>query len=166
MNNTFQQALKKGDIGENIVKLKLEKHGWICYKVETDGSHPLDKFAIKNNKIIALDIKTKAKRNKYDDTGIDERLYKLYKDFSTKNKIEFYVIFVDEVAKKVYGNKLTELDEPIIINNKKYPSIEKCKNGVEMRYWAIKNMKYICNISDEDVKKIKDLEQRNYDYLD
>ena len=39
--------VKKGNIGEKIVRNYLEKKGFIVYEPKTNGSHPFDKIAIK-----------------------------------------------------------------------------------------------------------------------
>lgn len=168
IQKSFKQAMKKGYIGEEIVREYLESQQYQCFSPETEGAHPFDKLAVNvlKNKVIALDVKTKTSRNKYKDTGIDERHFQLYKNISEQHNMEFFVIFVDEISRTVYGNKLTELEKPKTIGNKLYPSIEPCKNGVQIRYWSLESMKFICKISDEDAERMKELSQRNYDYLE
>ena len=72
-----KEQVKKGDIGELIVREYLEKKGYIVYEPKTNGSHPFDKIAIKSkNDMIIVEVKTKARMNKFNATGFDLKSYK------------------------------------------------------------------------------------------
>ena len=58
--------VKKGNIGEKIIQQYLEGKGWKVYKPFTKGAHWFDMLACKNKaKVIAIDVKTKARFNKW-----------------------------------------------------------------------------------------------------
>jgi len=112
------KEVEKGDIGEEIIIKYLEKKGYIVYKPITDGPHRFDNMVYKETqKSRIVEVKTYARRNIYPDTGIDLPHYHVYKKYSE----DIYIFFVDELEGSVYGNKLSILETPTIINNKKYP---------------------------------------------
>ena len=85
----FEIALKKGELGENIIREYLEKKGWIVYFPFTKNkAHAFDMLCTYNKeKVIALDVKTKARMNKYAAQGIDIRSYNEYLKFKAVNNI-------------------------------------------------------------------------------
>lgn len=156
----FNVALAKGEIGEQIVWRWLEKHGFIIYKHHTEGAHLFDAIAIKNKAdCIAIDVKSKARRNHFPDTGVDERLYAQYKQFQIQHSITFWVVFVDEMQGTIYGNSLDKLDAPITMGSDSYPLIE---HGI--RFWPLKNMVEIYKLNTAQVVNLKQQNQRNYQY--
>ena len=53
----FEVALKKGAVGETIVRRILEQKGWVVYQPMTDGAHCFDMLSIKDKKsAIAIDV--------------------------------------------------------------------------------------------------------------
>ena len=76
----FEKALVKGKIGEDIVRRYLEEKGYVVYKPVTEGAHAFDILAVKDKKtVIIADVKTKARRNYFPDTGINYKHYVEYK---------------------------------------------------------------------------------------
>ena len=69
-------------------------------------------------------LKTKAKRNKYPDTGFNHKHYEEYKMLQEMG-LMVWIFFVDEVEAIVYGNTLEKLSEPQIVHHEgktiKYP---------------------------------------------
>lgn len=161
-NFNDKQTTKKGKIGEGIVRKYLEDKGWIIYEPITDAAHVFDKVAIKDkDKMIILEIKTKARRNYYNDTGVDIRHYLDYKKISEKYKLPIFLFFVDEMLGKVYGNKLSFLEEKIKTNDgMEYPLEQK---GII--YFALERMKEIALLDIKQVIDIKKLNTRNYEYI-
>ena len=164
IQQSFETALAKGEIGENIVRDMLEKKGWVVYKPVTDKAHAFDIMAIKDKKhVMAFDVKAKARRSLYPDTGIDERHYQVYKTFQDQHNITFWVVFIDENEKKAYGNEIDKLNESTLVNHNgkqiQYPMVS---NGI--RYFSLNNMINIFTLDDSYADKLKELSQRNYDY--
>jgi len=156
------QTTKKGEIGEDLVKKWLEEKGWVIYEPTTDGPHVFDKLAIKDKKqIMIIEVKTKARRNYYPDTGIDVRHYEGYKLITQIMKVDIFLVFVDEMIGQVYGNKLNFLEEPIETSDcTKYPLIE---NGII--YFPLERMYKIAILDTSKVLELRKLNTRNYKYL-
>jgi hypothetical protein len=147
-----KKEVKKGDIGEEIVKNYLENKGWIVYKPETIGAHYFDMICTKNKKkVIAIDVKTKARLNKYAATGINKKHYLDYKRFSNDTEIPFYLYFVDDKEGKVYYQLLNDLPEPFELNNK-------------IVCWYLKDLIYIFDLTEEQIIKLTELDTRTHIY--
>lgn len=173
-SKSFKTSLKKGDIGERVVIPILERKGFTVYRPFTEGAHCFDILAIQNkDKAIALDVKAKARLNRYEATGIDQRHFEEYRNFSEKHNMDFWVIFVDEMLGEVYGNKLTELEKPrcksgeISELNKTYPMVKPWGDyGSDIRVWHLNSMiRNMGTINDEAVIDLKNYSQRTHDYL-
>lgn len=155
-------TVKKGNIGEQLVNKYLEDKGFIIYEPVTSGAHGLDKFAMKDKKtVIYAECKAKARRNKYEDTGIDIRHYNDYTLLSNKHSILVFVFFIDEMLGEIYGNWLHELIKPVKVGFKDYPSRE---NGII--YFPLANMRRnLLKLTDKQVEQLKGYSTRNYDYI-
>jgi hypothetical protein len=149
----FQTALIKGEIGEQIVTEYLEKKGWIVYRPYTkDKAHYFDMLCTFNKeKTIAIDVKTKARLNKWNAQGINVKSYNEYLNFVKNTNVNFYLIFVDDKIGEVYLADITKLDKPI------YPN----KHIIA---WNLENMKYLFTISKEDIERLTKYDQRNYKF--
>ena len=134
MNNTDLQfrnriETRKGTLGEKIVRKYYSQQfpDFIMYKPieQHEGSHNFDgEIKDKNNfgKTIALfDIKTKPRRAKYQDTGIDVKSYINYKKSSNVNNCPFILFFVDDWTKQIYYQTLEFLDQQVTYKKNKYP---------------------------------------------
>ena len=161
----FDIALAKGEYGEAIVRAILEQKGFIVYKPATEGAHAFDVLAIKDKaRCIALDVKAKARRNKYPDTGINLNHYNTYKEFSEKHLMPFWIVFVDEMVGKIYGNTIEELDKPRTVNGIDYPL--KWNNGGRIIiYWPIEAMLVFRSLKESDLDALRGLSQRTHLYL-
>lgn len=163
MSTVFKQALRKGSVGEQIVRAHLEGKGWVVYQPITEGAHHFDMLSIKDKKsAIALDVKTKARLNKYPATGINQKHFEEYLRFSKKHCMPFWIVFVDEMLGEVYGNTLGELEKPRTVEGNNYPLI-KCW-GPPIRIWPLEAMKNIARLEDCDKSELTNLSQRNYEY--
>lgn len=153
------KSVKKGNIGEEIAKEYLESKGYIIYKPVTDGAHAFDNLAIKDKTtLVVVEVKTKPRRKYYNDTGINVKHYKDYKDISEKHNLKVFIFFVDEYQGSVYGNELKNLVKPV--NDKKnYPLIEK---GII--YFHLSNMHTISKLTRQQIDKIKEHTNSNYKY--
>jgi len=163
----FETAVSCGMIGEQEVRAMLEAEGCIIYQPQTSGSHQLDMIAIKDKKTtIAADVKTKARRTYYSDTGVNESHFKLYREFMEKHNLEFYIYFVDRSLGKIYGNTINELEKRRWHEGILYPRVERVKHGRDagtlIRYWPMIAMLDFATLSEATAKAIRQFEQRNY----
>lgn len=150
---SFETALKKGEIGEIIIQEFLEKRGWIVYRPFTkDKAHYFDALATKNKeKVIAIDVKTKARLNNWRAQGINIKSYNEYKKFINKINVPFYLFFIDDKCGDVYTAELSKLRNsfnptPYIIA------------------WYLEDMFYLFNIGEDNIKLLSEYDQRNYKY--
>jgi hypothetical protein len=148
----FEIALKKGELGENIIREYLESKGWIVYFPFTKNkAHAFDILCTLNKeKVIAIDVKTKARMNKFNAQGIDLRSYNEYLKFKEKMSIEFYLIFVDDKNGDVHTFEIGQKIESIIIN--------------KIIFWWVKDMKFMFNIGKEKIEELSKYDQRGYDF--
>jgi Holliday junction resolvase len=149
----FQTALKKGNIGEDIVSEYLEKRGWIIYRPFTkDKAHYFDMLCTLNKeKVIAIDVKTKARLNNWNAQGINIKSYNEYVNFVKTTSVNFYLIFVDDKTGHVHLADLMNLTNPIYPNNK-------------IIAWKLDEMKHLFTISSEDIERLSKYDQRNYEF--
>jgi len=83
---SFDKAVLKGKIGEDIIRKYLEEKGWVVYFPFTKNkAHYFDMLATKDKeKVIAIDVKTKARFNKWNAQGINIKSYNEYLNFINK----------------------------------------------------------------------------------
>jgi len=118
--SNFNDCVYKGEVGELIIDNDLPKRGYVFYKPLQKGSHPIDRLCIYKSKVSAVEIKTKPRRNYYEDTGLDEADWIVYKEINEKIKV--YIFFVDELLKKIYWQSVDKLSEVNCEQDgKKYP---------------------------------------------
>lgn len=159
-----KKSVQKGNIGEDIVRSFLESKGFVVYTPVSDGAHPFDMLCVKQKRMcIAAEVKTKAARTYYPDTGFNISTYEDYIAFSKKHNMDIFIFFVDENCKKIYGNWLRILDkETKITHNGKELLYPMNQNG--QRYFPINKMRVISEITDIESSKLKELSSRNYEY--
>lgn len=166
MPDLFENKLttRKGDVGESLVDKMLREKGFVIYKPEGGQPHAFDRLAIKDKEILMIaEVKAKAKRKYFPDTGIDFRHYKEYKNIMKKHNLEVILFFVDEEMGKIYGGKLSEIE---VINNFKvnnkdvtYPKIEK-----NIIYFHIEKMKEYADLKRADVLNLEALTTKKQAY--
>ena len=163
----FETSLKKGAVGEMIVRRNLEGKGWVIYEPVTDGAHCFDMMGIKDKKTaIALDVKAKARMNKWPATGINQQHFDEYQHFSLRHNMPFWVVFVDEAQRTIYGNTIQELEKERIVNGQVYPFQIETKYGKKIRLWPLASMIEIDVISDEDSDRLIMFNQRGHEYCE
>ena len=147
------KKFKKGKIGEDIVRGILQSKGWVTYSPDISGPHYFDILAIKDKeKVIAIDVKTKARFNNYPAQGIDLRHYEEYLRFINTCSIPFYLIFVDDKNGDIHVAKLDDLKDPF------YPA----KHIIA---WGLYQMKKIATIQDvKFFEEMAKLDERSYKY--
>lgn len=149
----FNLALQKGSFGENLIKNYLEERGWIVYCPFTkDKAHYFDQLATKNKeKVIALDVKTKARLNNWNAQGINLKHYEQYLNFVNKVNVPFFIVFIDDKNGDVHTQELIKLIDPIYPN----PNIIA---------WGLNQMIFLFNIGIDNINKLSQMDQRNYVY--
>ena len=155
--------VKKGDFGEKIIRQYLEKKGFVIYEPITNTAHAFDKLAIKDKKqVIIAEVKSKARLNKYNATGIDVRHYNEYRFIRDKYNIPVFLFFVDEMLGKIYGNKLNILEKDYIDKSGiEYPNTKIAKGII---LFSLEVMKPVYDLSEQEVLFLKEHSVRKYDY--
>ena len=163
MQSYFDTCLEKGKIGEQIVREYLEAKGWCVYLPPGDSPHSFDMMCIKNKqKVIALDIKTKPKmRFIKNATGINSAHFDCYTKFSSQHSMPFYVVFVDEDSREIYGASLEKLELPYWDGEKHFPML--INNG-KIRLWSTDVMTKIGTLQQGEAQQLQDLSQRSSIY--
>jgi hypothetical protein len=157
--------VRKGDVGELLVDDFLRGKKVIPYRPDYDGAHPFDRLCATADKktIFVADIKTKARREFYADTGINLNHYGDYKHIETKYRLRVFLFFVDEKLGEIYGNWLTELEQPVTLaNNGKLISYPLKQGGI--LYFPLAHMQPISPITLEKAKELMALSTRSYEY--
>lgn len=153
-SDSFKKRLKKGEMGEEIIRIFLEKKGWIVYFPFTKNkAHYFDILATKNKEmVVAADVKTKARLNKWAAQGINLKSYNEYKRFIEKTNISFYLFFIDDKSGDVHCADLRKLGNGFFVTP-------------EIIAWYLSDMKKLFNIGEFNIKELSKLDQRNYVYL-
>lgn len=157
-------TVQKGNIGEKLVESEMEEHGFIIYKPITEGAHAFDRLCIKGKEVaIIAEVKAKAKRKYYPDTGIDYNHYLDYKRMYEKYNLDTILFFVDEEACQIYSGRLSVLDKPEPFYHKgkqlTYPIIQN-----SIIYFHISKMKTLCDIHVDDAGQLRKLTTKNERY--
>jgi Holliday junction resolvase-like predicted endonuclease len=153
---------KKGEYGEKLVREWFESQGYLLYKCVTEGPHLIDFIAIKGKEIFGVpEVKTKARRNKYPDTGCNISHFEQYKALQEKHNLKVWMVFVDEMLGEIYGGSLDNISETYYDEktDKIYPSKE---NGII--YFPLYRMEPIRKLTKQEIIDLKLLSERNYDY--
>lgn len=159
---------RKGEIGERIAEQWLRTRGLEVFRPTDVGQpHTVDRFLVDRRnpgKAFICDVKTKPRRHKYADTGVDLRHWHKYVGLSEQHNMPALLTFVDEMEGRVYGNFIHILDhEPRWIEGKWYPSTE--NNGRDqIRYWHLSVMETFGVLSPEDIETLRALSTRNSEY--
>lgn len=163
-NSEWEQktSVKKGNIGEDIVKRYLESKGLVCYQPTTEKAHGFDMLAVKDKRtVIIAEVKSKALMNKWKATGFAQKNYEEYIYIQKKHNIPVFIFFVDEHMGKIYGNTLTELDKEIVVDGETFPKL--IQNG-KTRIFHFDVMKVIAELDNSECERLKRYTQRNYEY--
>jgi len=149
----FNISTQKGELGEKIVMNFLEAKGWVVYfPFKKDKAHFFDMLCTFNkDKVIAIDVKTKSRLNKWNAQGINKRHHEQYLSFVKKTNINFYLIFIDDKIGDVYACDISKLTNPIFPNDK-------------IIAWELKQMKFLFKITENQINELTKLDQRNYNF--
>lgn len=157
MNLKWEKQLIVGRYGESLIKKHFEQLGYISYQPTTkDKAHPFDNLFINNSDVsdmFACDVKTKPKRDKYPDTGVDWKHYLKYEKIKKEKNIPFYIYFVDVKLKSIYGAELNDLLKEYNTHQYTYPlQYYSIKQDETHMYFHLKNMKKIRELTPKEVK--------------
>ena len=158
-------AVKKGDIGEAIVRDYLTEQGFIIYQPYQDNiAHPFDFLIFSDNKSDAtiIDVKTKELMIRRPETGFPINNYKEYISYQNKYNIPVMLLFVDYQRKEIYGNYLDTLNTDIIIDNIQYPYYDTDKYNKNFILFHYKQMEVFKILTDEQSNNIKELSFSSY----
>jgi hypothetical protein len=140
-----------GDIGEDIVETLFPN--FIVYRTNSNGSHPVDMLICSGkkpdyyDKLLFVEVKTKPRRYKYADTGVDIHSWKRYVNFIDEHKINIKIYFVDEAEKSIYSINIRKT-----LKNETYYTNNKDK----IVYFQLKDTKFIRKLSEVELKTIQD----------
>jgi len=164
MNWEDKIQVKKGNLGENIVKETLEKRGYIVYRPVTEKAHAFDFLAVKDKKVFVIaEVKSKARFNKYEATGINLSNFKEYKFIYENQNIDVILFFVDEhpKEKRIYCQKLSILMQEKKVDGIKYPNLEISQGKI---LFSLSDMVTVCELTEEQLNELKKYSSRNYEY--
>lgn len=146
-------SVKKGNVGENIIRSYLEEQGYVVYHPSMKMPHPFDFMCYKDGEFFIADVKTKPCRDKYPDTGMDYEDYINYKRIGAEHNLGVFIFYVDPKLKIIYGNWLSELDKHTQVKTEhlvlKYPIIYG-----RVIFFPLVNMLKIKELSEEDCGRL------------
>lgn len=143
MNWGAMATVKKGDIGEAIVKGVLDAKGLIVYAPTGGGTHVVDFYAqYKGKKLFAVEVKTYPRRAFFDQTGIDAADYETYLHLLKDQDIDTVIFWVDEFERMIYQNRIS------ILRRFAQPHDGKV-------YFGLGAMRKIRRLTDEEVQAIR-----------
>lgn len=152
MNFEDTPQYKKGKLGEQLVREMIIKNGWVVYTPSEGQAHGFDILATKDKKrIIAIDVKTKARLNKWEAQGINRSVYYEYCYFSQNHNIPFYLVFVDDKNGDIHAVDIAKLHNPINVND-------------YIIAWPLSQMKLIGKIDEMKIKELSQFDTRTWHY--
>lgn len=153
-NFTDLPTFKKGSLGEEIVKNIFRDKGYVVYLPEKDMVHCFDMMAIKEKKTaLAIDVKTKARLNKWNAQGINLRVYYEYVYFKEKYNMPFYIFFIDDKSGDIHYQEIDNLRDSFTIS------------GGSIICWPLECMVHFGKISQEQIDELSKYDTRTYCYL-
>jgi hypothetical protein len=161
-----RREVKKGDYAEELVCRHFQARGHVPYRPHADRAHKVDLlFLTQDCNIFAVDVKAKAARTYYPDTGIDISSYRTYEDLVAKRNISVFLSFVDEHKKEAYGNDLLALTQPQkIAHNGKVLEYPLRHRGII--YFPLVAMVHMFDLTDKDCAALIAESHRSYEYPD
>lgn len=154
---SFSVKYELGRLGEEIVKrFCREQYGLTVYAPEGNhGAEPADFFTAKltqgeRPRIYLNDAKTKWRRAKYPDTGIDLKHYRRYQETATEYGVPYFLWFVDAFEERVFGNFLEVLETRRRVGSVGYP----VKHGAQI-YFPLEVMMVLDRLPKETCESLR-----------
>jgi hypothetical protein len=136
---------KYGTLAENMVLQEfIHSKGYYPYVPGDKNSHPVDAICVSGSSVFACEMKCKARLLKWNETGIDINQYNQYMNLPFK----VYILFVDWMSGKVYGNWLSKLEISRQIG--------------EIYTFRIDDMVVYRALTQQEITKLKQNESSNY----
>tara|TARA_R100001510_G_scaffold36134_1_gene32622 strand:+ start:635 stop:1150 length:516 start_codon:yes stop_codon:yes gene_type:complete len=165
---TKTKTFKKGTLGESIVIETLKKlfpeYDILTQNIK-DKAHWVDLILMNkiNNDIKYIEVKTKARLNKYPMTGID---YKHYQEYIRLNKkgIDVIIFFVDDKLGDIHYLPVSKAIE--LENQNKIKILDFKQRNINKKTicWFLEDMKFITKISKDQIDKLTKLDERNHNF--
>lgn len=153
-NFTDLPTFKKGCIGEEIVKQIFKEKGWVVYVPAFNEPHCFDMLAIKDKRqAMAIDVKTKARLNKWNAQGINVSVYNEYLYFKEQHNMPFYLFFIDDKSGDIHYQEIGKLEKAFKISNDK------------IICWPLDCMIHFGKITPNQIEELSKYDTRNYIYL-
>lgn len=162
----------KGTIGEDFVD-EYYKPKWVLMSpLDADSSHEFDRVQIARpgfpEMIRLLEIKTNNRRKSYDDTGINYEHWLTYLDYHKPPDRRMWLVFVDPLQGKVYGQYLDVLEQKVpkvywFAGRKKsviYPWHDRTGKTGGKVYFLLDSFAHICVLPWEVREKLNAIETR------
>ena len=158
MGGTFMETIQKsseellGEYGEKLVVDYLKSKGHKVNHISIkEKYHPYDFEVNYKGEILLCDVKTKMRRESYDDTGIDLSCYYKFKNYVEKDKKRVFLFFVDfhDNSKKIYFLDFNEYYK----RNSEHNMIV---------YWNLNLMKDLRVLTEEEVNHCKKFRQSKF----
>ena len=165
MNWSDKLQVRKGNVGEAIFDELSKRLGYIIYKPEADKGHGFDRLVTDRKKYFLAEIKTKAMRDYYEDTGFNYKRFIEYEEQCKELNLKMFIFFVDEKKGLIYGDFLHNLKKEKIIQwrgkDLKYPLIQ-VSPGNYIIYFYQPDMKILAYLTDEQTDNIMEYSTRKY----
>ena len=143
---TSLQTTQLGTIAEQIIINDFaSSKNYFPYTPNKLSSHPIDAVLISGHSQVWLDVKCKSRRKHYADTGFDSSDVESY----LKAPQQVYILWLDIVQKKIYGNFLKRL-------------IPFRKDEGKITYFPLDKMVLFRDMTESEYKSLKQLEASKY----
>ncbi len=152
-----KESVRKGQVGERIVKDILIKEFQMIYEPAKPGPHDFDFYVSKNGTMHVVEAKTKEKMVHYDCVGFDQRHLERYRAHESRYNMPVFIYFVDASLREVYGNWLDALERPFHDKNKQFPWVLNNRGGPIINFHMNNMRRNLGVVSEEDAKLIKSL---------
>jgi hypothetical protein len=146
----------RGTAGEEIVQAYLQAKGWDIFPHAPGVKAKVDSFAMRPNTtgidVIAVEIKTYARRYAYNQTGIDIADYFTYCEII--KTVPLTIVFVDAYEECLYGLPLHKTHERAIFEgNKCYFHLSDCQKMRDLTRAELSSIGWTKNIDYTNVPK-------------
>ena len=165
-NFSHFKSTKKGTIGEflviDIIKKMFPQYDILTHHIK-NKAHWVD-FVIMNkekNDVKYIEVKTKARFNKYPITGIDLRHYKEYIKLYEKGN-DVIIIFVDDKIGDIHFLPVSKAIELENQDKIKRFSFKQKNKKTETICWYLSDMKFISKITEKYINNLTRYDERNY----
>mgnify|MGYP003133918159 FL=1 len=165
---TKTKTFKKGTLGESIVIETLKKlfpeYDILTQNIK-DKAHWVDLILMNkiNNDIKYIEVKTKARLNKYPMTGIDYKHYQEYIRLNEKG-IDVIIFFVDDKLGDIHYLPVSKAIELENQNKIKIFYFKQRNINKKTICWFLEDMKFITKISKDQIDKLTKLDERNHNF--